>query len=34
MQQVMQGKSASEAMAAYKQAVTGIVGAANTEESP
>jgi multiple sugar transport system substrate-binding protein len=34
MQQVMQGKSASDAMAAYKQAVIGIVGASNTEEVP
>ena len=34
MQLVMQGKSASDAMAAYKQAVTSIVGASNTEVSP
>jgi len=31
MQSVMQGKSAAEAMAAYAQAVTSIVGASNTE---
>jgi multiple sugar transport system substrate-binding protein len=32
MQQVMQGKSPDDAMAAYQQAVVGIVGAANTEK--
>ena len=32
MQQVMQGKSPGDAMAAYQQAVVGIVGAANTEQ--
>ncbi len=31
MQSVMQGKSVAEAMAAYAQAVTSIVGASNTE---
>jgi multiple sugar transport system substrate-binding protein len=31
MQSVMQGKSPAEAMAAYAQAVTSIVGASNTE---
>jgi multiple sugar transport system substrate-binding protein len=31
MQGVMQGKSPADAMAAYSQAVTGIVGASNTE---
>lgn len=34
MQQVMQGKSPNEAMTAYSQAVTGIVGATNTEQGP
>jgi multiple sugar transport system substrate-binding protein len=34
MQSVMQGKSAAEAMAAYSQAVTSIVGASNTETMP
>jgi multiple sugar transport system substrate-binding protein len=34
MQQVMQGKSVNDAMSAYQKAVTGIVGASNTEQSP
>jgi len=34
MQSVMQGKSPAEAMAAYSQAVTSIVGASNTETMP
>jgi len=34
MQHVMQGQSPSEAMAAYAQSVTGIAGAANTEQGP
>jgi multiple sugar transport system substrate-binding protein len=33
MQSVMQGKTPAEAMAAYAQAVTSIVGASNTETS-
>jgi multiple sugar transport system substrate-binding protein len=34
MQHVMQGQSASSAMAAYSQAVTGIAGQSNTETRP